>query len=154
MPAEKLGKSRKGDGAGVPKTSAAEIRSLPGYKHFRLPPSNNSGFLTQGSQAKSLTLDGLMDSKDPQKGGIPKDTPPRQERAGEKADNKSMVWKIPNASSASFQLTCETRVRPGHMASSRKPSVVTASTTWVPEVHPAVMNKLAGGSVPGEEASV
>ena len=157
-PLEKAGKSRKGDGASVAKeqmkTSAAEIRSLPGYKHFRLPPNNNTTFLTQ---AKSLTLDtGLLDSKDPQKGGIPKETP-RQERAGEKADGKSMVWKIqgaPSTSSASFQLTCESKARPGYITSSRKPSVVTASNTWIPEVHHSVSNKMGGGGVPGQEVNI
>ncbi len=155
LPPEKAGKSRKGDGASVAKeqmkTSAAEIRSLPGYKHFRLPPNNNSGFLTQ---AKSLTLDtGLLESKDPQKGGIPKEAP-RQERAGEKAEGNSMVWKIQSAaaaSSASFQLKCESKARPGYMTSSRKPSVVTANTTWFP----AVSNKISsGGVLPGQEVTI
>ena len=156
IPSEKAGKSRKGDGASVAKeqikTSAAEIRSLPGYTHFRLPPNNNNpGFL---SQAKSLTLDtGLLDSKDPQKGGIPKEAP-RQERVGEKAEGNSMVWKIQGpaaASSASFQLTCESKTRPGYMTSSRKPSVVTANTTWFP----AVSNKISsGGVLPGQEVTI
>jgi hypothetical protein len=145
LPPEKAGKSRKGDGAKVAKeqmkTSAAEIRLLPGYKHFRVSP-NNPGFLTP---PKSLTLDtGLVESKDPQKGGIPKETP-RQERAGEKAKGNSVEW---SASSASFQLKCESKGRPGYMASSRKPSVVTANTTWFP----AVSNKISsGGVLPGQE---
>ena len=155
-PPEKAGKSRKGDGASVAKeqmkTSAAEIRSLPGYKHFRLPPNN-----TLLTQAKSLTLDtGLLDSKDPQKGGIPKETP-RQERVGEKAEGKSMMWTIqgaPSSSSASFQLTCESKARPGYITSSRKPSVVTASNTWIPEVHHSVSNKMGGGGVPGQEVII
>ncbi|XP_028399092.1 uncharacterized protein LOC114522568 isoform X2 [Dendronephthya gigantea] len=146
---EKSGKPRKGDVVSVSKeqikTSAAEIRSLPGYKHFRLPPNNNSAFLTQ---PRSLTLDtGLLDSKDPQKGGMPKDAP-RQERAGDKSDG-TMVWKmqgVPLASSASFQLTCESKGRPTYLNASR----VTTST-WVPEVHPAVLNKMTGGGVPGQE---
>lgn len=146
------GKPRKGDNASVTKeqikTSAAEIRSLPGYKHFRLPPNNSSGFL---GQPKSLTLDtGLFETKDPQKSGIPKE-PPRPERAGEKGEGNSMVWKIQGAaaaSSASFQLKCESKARPGYMTSSSKPSVVTANTTWFP----AVSNKITSGGVPpGQE---
>ena len=154
LPLEKGGKSRKGDGTSVAKdqmkTSAADIRLLPGYKHFRLPP-NNPGFLTQ---TKSLTLEtGLLESKDPQKGGMPKETP-RQERPGEKGKGNSVEWKIQgaaSASSASFQLKCESKSRPGYMASSRKSSVVTANTTWFP----AVSSKISsGGVLPGQEVRI
>ena len=155
-PQEKTGKSRKGDCNSVAKeqikTSAAEIRSLPGYKHFRLPPNTNSGFLTQ---AKSLTLDtGLLESKDPQKGGIPKEAP-GHERVGEKAEGKSMVWKMqgaPATLSASFQLTCEPKPRPGYKAS-RNPSVVAPINTWFPEAHPAALSKTNCEGIPGQEVN-
>lgn len=172
-------KSVPGDGMTVTKetnqlkTSAAEIRSLPGYQHFRLSSNNFSGSVSHTSDEKgSKSLDTrLLTAKDPQKsitglkwdsGGIPRLKGPleKQENAG--IIKNSIMWTMqatPSTSSPSYQLSYESKhslIRPGYIsvAASKKPtarSVVTASTTWVPEVHPAVAQRMTGGSLPGQE---
>ena len=137
------------------KTSAAEIRSLPGYQHFRLSSNSTAGgFITQSTEEKkSLNYDArVFEGKDPEKSisGMIWDSGRTPKQPGTFDKQKSKLWK----STSSFQLTCESKnslMRPGYTGTSSSKKFVTASTTWVPEVHPAVMQKTPGTEVSGQE---
>lgn len=151
---------------------AGKIRSLPGYQHFRLPSNNFGGSLSQNLEekgSKTLTFESrVLETKETpdniamlnwNSGGMPRQQGTLEKQENIEVTKKPVVWKMhgaPSTSPASFQLSYESKIRPGYIsvATSKKSSagsVVTASTTWVPEVHPAVSQKTTGGSLAGQE---
>lgn len=160
------------DGNEINQYKADTIRSLPGYQHFRLSSNNFGGSLSQNLEekgSKTLTFESrVLETKEAPEsiaklnwnsGGMPRQQGTLEKQENIEVTKKPVVWKMhgaPSTSSASFQLSYESTFRPGYIsvATSKKPSagsVVTTSTTWVPEVHPAVSQKTTGGSLAGQE---